>query len=176
MMENNSALDLECRKRIFDFVSGHPGVHFRELQRQLELPVGALDYHLKHLEKHEVLVSRADGHYTRYYPRDRFDPASKAVLSFLRQDLPRGIILFLLQNPKSTHGSILDKFSVTGATLSYHLKRMCQQGVLAVIKEGRESAFEVVEPDMVADLLITYRRSFLDELVESFVAAWVPRR
>jgi len=175
-MENSSALDLECRKRIFEFVSQHPGVHFRELQRQLELPVGALDYHLKYLEKREVLVSRAEGHYTRYYARDRFDPESKAILAFLRQDLPRGIILFIMQNPKSAHGSILEKFTVTGATLSYHLKKMCQQGVLAVSREGRESAYDVVEPDKVADLLITYRRSFLDELVESFVAAWVPRQ
>ena len=175
-MENKSALDLECRKRIFEFVSEHPGVHFRELQRQLDIPVGALDYHLKYLEKHEVLVSRPEGHYTRYYARDRFDPASKAALSFLRQDLPRGIMLFLLQNPKATHGGILERFTVTGATLSYHLKRMCQQGVLAVFRDGRESTYEVVEPDKVADLLITFRRSFLDELVESFVAAWVPRR
>ncbi|MBM4248912.1 MAG: transcriptional regulator [Euryarchaeota archaeon] len=172
----SSALDLECRKRIFEFVSAHPGVHFRELQRQLDLPVGALDYHLKYLERHEVLVSRAEGHYTRYYARDRFDPASKAVLSFLRQDLPRGIILFLLQNPKSAHGAILENFTVTGATLSYHLKRLCGEGVLSVARDGRESTYEVVDPDKVADLLITYRRSFLDELVESFVAAWVPRR
>ncbi|MEM4728752.1 MAG: helix-turn-helix domain-containing protein [Thermoplasmata archaeon] len=169
-------LELQSRKRIFEYLTLNPGVHFRELQRALGMPVGALDYHLKYMVKKEILVAREEGHYTRYYPRDRFDPASKAILSFLRQDLPRGILLFLLRSPGATHGEILASFSVSGPTISYHLKRMVEAGVLVSRREGRETRFEVLEPEKVADLLITYRRSFLDELVESFVAAWVSRR
>ncbi len=171
----DQALELQCRKRIFEYLTINPGVHFRELQRALKMPVGALDYHLKYLVKREILIAREEGHYTRYYPRDRFDPASKAILSFLRQDLPRGILLFLLRRQGSTHGEILGSFAVTGATLSYHLKRMVAAGIVASRKEGRETRFEVLDPEKVADLLITYRRSFLDELVESFAAAWTGR-
>jgi len=171
-MTEEKALDLETRKRIFEYVSLNPGVHFRELQRSLDLPVGALDYHVKYLEKHELLATKQEGHYTRYYPRNRFDPSSKSILAFLRQDLPRGIIIFLLKNPRSTHGGILVNFRATGATLSYHLKRMSENNLLKAEKSGRETFYEISEPEKVADLLVTYRRSFMDELVESFAAAW----
>lgn len=168
-------LDLEVRKKIFEHISLNPGVHFRELQRALNLAIGALDYHLKFMEKNEIIVSKEEGHYKRYYPRNRFDPSSKSILSFLRQEIPRGIILFLIENKRCSHSKILSNFDISGATLSYHLKRMQAEGLVKAEKKGREMEYELVDVDKVVSLLIQYKRSFADVLIDSFVSSWISR-
>lgn len=176
METENEALKLECRKRIYECIIQNPGTHFRELQRLLSLSLGSLEYHLRYLEESECISSKSDARFTRYYPRNKFDPESKAALAFLRQPLPRGIMLFLLDKPHSNHKQILANFSVNAATLSYHLKRMSDQGVVKADHVGRETFFEVMEPEKIKTLIIVYRRSFLDGVLESFATGWLAGR
>ncbi len=166
-------LELETRRRIYTAISLNPGLHFRELQRQLEISTGLLDYHLKYMEKKELIVSRRDGSYLRYYARNQVPRDMKELLPFLRQEITRTILIYLLQNPGAMHGDILQNLTISGATLSYHLKKMTAAGIVERNRVGRESRYTVKNPEMVADALITYRRSFTDKLVDSFVRTWV---
>ncbi len=81
-----------------------------------------------------------------------------------------------MQNPKCSHGKILANFTITGATLSYHLKRMQSEGILRAERKGRETEYELVDSDKIANLLIAYKRSFMDALVDSFVSAWIAKK
>src|SRR4030042_1823136 len=75
--------------------------------------------------------------------------------------------------PVTTHGEVLESFAISGGTLSYHIKKLVSRGLIRVEKAGRESRMTVIDPDKVADLLIVYRRSFLDKLVDEFVATYI---
>lgn len=161
---------LENRKRIFECVRGNPGLHFRELQRRIGLPIGVLDYHLNYLVQKGLLSVRKQEGFSRYYPGGQMAAEKMRLLSCLRQEIPRGIMLYLLRNPGATHGQLLSRFSVSGGTLSYHIKKMLALGAIRLEKMGRESHFTVVDPETVTDLLIVYRRTFLDKLVDDFVA------
>jgi predicted transcriptional regulator len=173
MDDESDALDLQCRKKIYEYVVNNPGVHFRELQRSLGMPVGSLEYHLRYLEKRELLSSRNDAGYSRFYSRNKFDPEAKSIIAFMRQPIPRGILLFLLRERKSSHGGILDNFKISAATLSYHLKRMCDTRVLRSEKAGRESFFEICQPEKLEEIVIVYRRSFFNGIVEDFAMSWL---
>lgn len=50
---------------------------------------------------------------------------------------------------------------ISGATLSYHLKRMVKRGVVKEEVCGREKRHTVENPEEVVTLLVTYRRSSL---------------
>ncbi len=163
-------LQLENRKRIFECVRNSPGLHFREIQRRIELPIGVLDYHLNYLVQKGIIVVRKQEGFSRYYPGGHITTEKMRLLSCLRQEIPRGVILYLLRNPGATHGQILARFSISGGTLSYHIKKMLALGAITVEKKGRESHFSVADPGAVTDLLIVYRRTFLDKLVDDFVA------
>lgn len=166
-------LQLENRKRIYECVRGNPGLHFREIQRRTGMPIGVLDYHLNYLvQKSLVTVTKQDG-FSRYYPGGQIGADKMRLLSCLRQEIPRGIILYLLRNPGSTHGQLLQNFAISGGTLSYHIKKLVSKGAVKLEKKGRESLLAVIDPDLVADILIIYRRTFLDKLVDDFVAAYV---
>jgi len=166
-------LQLENRKRIYECVRGNPGLHFREIQRRISMPIGVLDYHLNYLvQKGLVTVTKQEG-FSRYYPGGQIGADKMRLLSCLRQEIPRGIILYLLKNPGSTHGQLLENFVISGGTLSYHIKKLVLRGAVKLEKKGRESSLTVIDPDIVTDLLIVYRRTFLDKLVDDFVAAYV---
>ncbi|MGB2825949.1 MAG: winged helix-turn-helix transcriptional regulator [Thermoplasmata archaeon] len=166
-------LDLENRKRIFECIRQSPGLHFREIQRRTSLPIGVLEYHLNYLVQKGLLSLEKQENFSRYYPEGQLSSDKQRILSALRQEIPRGIILYLLRNPGVTHGELLSNFTVSGGTLSYHVKKLTNKGVVKVAKKGRESRMTVIDPDKVADLLIVYRRTFFDRLVDEFVAAYV---
>jgi len=137
------------------------------------MPIGVLSYHLDYLVERGLLTVDKHESFTRYFPGGQIGRDKQQMLAALRQEIPRGIILFLLMNPGATHGKVLESFTVSGGTLSYHIKKLVSRGLIRVEKAGRESRMTVIDPDKVSDLLIVYRRSFLDKLVDEFVAAYV---
>jgi DNA-binding transcriptional ArsR family regulator len=166
-------LELANRKRIFETIRQNPGVHFRDLQRRTSMPIGVLSYHLDYLVDRGLLTVDKHESFTRYFPGGQLGRDKQQMLAALRQEIPRGIILFLLMNPGSTHGKVLESFAISGGTLSYHIKKLVSRGLIRVEKAGRESRMTVIDPDKVSDLLIVYRRSFLDKLVDEFVASYI---
>lgn len=166
-------LELESRKRIYECVRNSPGVHFREIQRRTSLPIGVLEYNLNYLVDRSLLSVDKQESFSRYFPAGQITPEKQRILSALRQEIPRGVILYLMRHPSATHGEILRNFTISGGTLSYHIKKLVSRGVLKLEKVGRESRLTVIDPDKVADLLIIYRRTFLDKLVDDFVAVYV---
>lgn len=137
------------------------------------MPIGVLSYHLDYLADRGLLTINKQESFTRYFPGDQLGRDKQQMLAALRQEIPRGIILFLLMNPGATHGEVLRNFTISGGTLSYHIKKLVSRGLIRVDKAGRESRMTVIDPDKVSDLLIVYRRSFLDRLVDEFVASYV---
>lgn len=166
-------LELANRKRIYEIVRENPGMHFRELQRRTGMPTGVLSYHLDYLVRRGLLTVDREESFSRYFPQNVLRGDEKRILSALRQEIPRGIILFLLNNPGATHGKLLENFTISPGTLSYHIKKLASSGVIRVEKVGRESRMTVIDPDRVSDLLIVYRRSFMDKLVDDFVARYL---
>jgi predicted transcriptional regulator len=169
-------LELASRKKIFECVRGSPGIHFREIQRRTSLPIGVLEYHLNYLVHRSLLTLDKQESFSRYFPSGQVSADKQRILSALRQEIPRGIILYLMGHPGATHGEVLENFSISGGTLSYHVKKLVARGVVKLDKVGRESRLTVIDPDKVADLLIVYRRTFLDKLVDDFVAMYIENK
>src|SRR2546421_6974692 len=98
-------LSVKTRKDLYDFVRKNPGFHLRELSRALNLSITLADYHLRFLEKHELITSAMDGEYKRLYPqstpgqpepRPALTDAERHILAFLRQPEPLEVIDFLI--------------------------------------------------------------------------------
>src|SRR2546428_814995 len=136
-------LSVKTRKDLYDFVRKNPGFHLRELSRALNLSITLADYHLRFLEKHELITSAMDGEYKRFYPRSTpgqaevraaLTEAEKQILAFLRQPVPLKVIDFLMEREGATHKEILDQVPVSPSTLSHDLKKMQGAGVVVHIR------------------------------------------
>ncbi len=159
-------LDLPLRKRMTEYIRRNPGVHFRQISRDLELAIGQLDFHLNALVKGEVIVKDSSTANARYYVRDRFTKDERRSMSILRREIPRGIVIFLLEHGQATPHEILDSFSFTHATLSYHLKRLEKAGILNVSQVGRERFYSLNDHDLIEMLLVMYKTTLLDTIVD----------
>lgn len=166
-------LELESRRRIYEHLQRKPGAHMREIGRELDIPMGTLEYHLHYLVKADLLVTRQDGRYTRYFATGELSRREKDVLAVLRQKVPRQIAAHLLLQPGSSHGHLLTKFDLSASTLSFHIKKLLRVDVVRQEKSGRENLYTVNDPELVARVLITHRASFLDDVVDRFADVWL---
>jgi predicted transcriptional regulator len=166
------ALALETRRRIFEHVRRFPGTHLREIQRALGLQPGELEYHLHTLEKAGLLAATAGARRT-YVVAALVPHPDKPVLALLRQGAVRRLLIAMLEKPGVSFQELHALAGGAKSTLSFHLRKVTETGLVAVEKRGRENRYSVREPGRVAALLVTYRASFLDEAVDRFAELWL---
>jgi predicted transcriptional regulator len=165
-------LENENRRKIYEIVERTPGIHLRELQRVLNMPLTTLEYHLSYMARKKIIYSETDTHYKRYYAKP-LDEEDKKVLCALRQKRMREIVLLVLSNEKAKYQFMADYLKLPHSTLSFYLKYLVDNGILAKDKVGYETIFTVKNEDKVAKVLIAYKASFLDKLVDKTLATWL---
>ncbi|MBI5000489.1 MAG: helix-turn-helix domain-containing protein [Euryarchaeota archaeon] len=166
-------LELENRRAIYQLVSKFPGIHLRAVQKRLGLQMGVLEYHLNYMEKESILASQTDGYRKLYFVREAVSHPDKASLSLMRQEILRRIVMLILLKEKASFKDIMDEFKLSKSTISFHLKKLTEGNVLATEKSGRETIYSVIDPEKTAQLIITYKESFLDSVVDRFADAWL---
>lgn len=172
-MEDKNGLELDVRRRIHDIIFKSPGIHFRELQRQTKLVIGSLQYHLNYMVKKGIIAEHKSGDYSRFYVEGELTELEKKIMSALRQKNMRKLVIYLLQkNKPANHKEITCELKLSPSTVSWYLSRLVQFGILKQKKKGRETYFSVAESDKVIRVLIKYRESFLDKIVDKFIDAW----
>ncbi|HEX2066235.1 MAG TPA: helix-turn-helix domain-containing protein [Candidatus Thermoplasmatota archaeon] len=168
-----NVLDLEARRRIVAHVREHPGLHLRALAEALAMPVSTLEYHCYHLERHGHLAVREGSGFKAFYPIQGMDRRDRDILYLVRHDAPRRICAHLLLHPGTTPGQLKEVVRLSGPTLSFHLRKLRDAGLVHEAPEGRTKRLTVVDPERVASLLVTYRASFVDDAVDRFAEAWL---
>jgi len=168
----NDALELDTRKMIYEFISSTPGTHFREIHRQTGIPTGVIEYHIRYLQDREMITVRKEGRYNRYYVVGAVGAADKRVLSLLRQEIPRKIVMHLLLNPGASHGEIKEVMPVSASTLTFHLKKLLAEGIVNEEREGRSKHYHIVDEEAVSRALLVHKKSFSDSMVDGFARAW----
>lgn len=172
-MEVHQHLELDVRKKIYDCIVKQPGIHFREIQRIVKIATGSLDYHLHFLHKHGVLRTEKYGKYVRYYALTKnFTQEEKDILSFLRQEKIRHILIYLIEKNGANPKDIVKGLKMSNATLSWYLKRLAESGMIAFSKKGRFRKYNVVDKEKIIKYIILHKRSFFDEIVDRFIDAW----
>ena len=97
----------------------------------------------------------------------------KELLGILRQKIPRDIIIFIMLNKGASHGDIRKEFNISASTFSYHINKVVSTGCIYFEKIGRKKRYYVKNPEEVALALVTYKKGFADEVVDSFEDAWL---
>ena len=170
---NEDYLSLETRRKIYNLIKSRPGLHKREIARIIGMSLSTIDYHLHYMEKKELVESRSDGKYKRYFVKEKGKKENKRLFAMLRQEVPRRILIFLLSHPNAIHKEICEHIGKAPSTISFHMKKLIKEGIVEEIPHGKEKAYVVKNKDEVIDLLITYKESFVDKAVDRFLDAWL---
>ena len=171
MDELEQALKLDVRKKIYNTIKRNPGLHFRELQRRVGIATGAMQYHLDYLMKKHLLKTERETKFLRYYlVRQIFEETD--LMSLLRKESIRKIIVFLMQRRFANNTNISQVVGLSPSTTSWHLEKLVENKVIEKSRRGRKTYFKIVDKKRIANLLVGYRRSFLDDVVNNFVEVW----
>jgi DNA-binding transcriptional ArsR family regulator len=144
-----------------------PGIRYRELLRLTGLVNGVLTYHLAALERANVIKVNRESRMTRYYPVSVSDQES-AILKFIRHEPIRQILLFILEHDMCTFNEIVDHTRKAPSTVSSHLKRLREAGVVLIRHGEYHQLYRVAERDLVAEMLSKYTTSFVDKVVDNY--------
>lgn len=166
------ALELVTRQNLYSLISESPGLHFREIQRRTKMATGQLTYNLNYLQKVGLIKSQKDGEYLRYYSDRQMDVEEKRVLEFLHLTSIRHILIYLLENSNCNHESIAENLNLSSSTISWHLKKLIDGNIVNKKVRGRKSFYSINNPELVRKVLIKYRESFLDKIVDRFIEMW----
>ena len=79
------------------------------------------------------------------------------------------IILFLIKKGKAQHKEILEYIDIAPSTLSYHLKKLIDNGIISVENIGEKKTYSVTNKDDLIGILIRYKPY---SVIEGFKDVW----
>ncbi len=153
------------REKLIALLTRNPGLHFRAIQRETEMAVGQLEYHLYQLEKNGKISSKRDGRFKRYFVSESTSALEKKIAYHLRNKKSRDIIFRLLRTSHEEAEQLRKKVRLNQEEFDLTVKALIDDMILR--SDGSE--VYIVSPDSIKNAIKKVKTSFLNELAESLI-------
>ena len=173
-MRDGKDQDDESENRIIicDYIKKNPGAHLRMITRELEMGMGATQHHLDVLERSGKIRSKRINIYRHYYAVEILE-AEHNILAFLRQETARDILIYLMEYSCSTQSDIANFKSFSAPTISWHMSRLEEAGLVISVKEGRTIKYSISNIQNVAAAIKDYHPNIWDKLLSRFADLFI---
>jgi predicted transcriptional regulator len=156
------------RDRIQRYVDAHPGVHFNELTRELDLATGQVQYHLKKLRRADDVVAEPLYGRTHYYTPEYGD-WERGAIAVLRRETARDVLLYLIDEGPSAPDRVASDLDVARSTLEWHLNHLTEQDLVEKRRDERNHVtLALARPEETARMLRAVEPSLPERLVDRF--------
>jgi predicted transcriptional regulator len=124
------------RNIIYSFVRNNPGTHFRAICDNLGLSIGVVQHHLRILTKADLITSHNDKSYKRYFQSKKFSESEKEIISLLRHETPRRVLIMLSNSDEPVyHKDLASKLSISSQALSWHMNHLRKGGFIEATED-----------------------------------------
>lgn len=164
----------ERRRTIYHFVKSNPLAHLRGIHRALKMPLSTLEYHLNYMVRHNVILRKQVGGFSRYWV-ELLESEVEKLLAILRQKQMGKIILNVLVKGKAKTTDLIEDLGMSSSTISLYLTKLVKQGILERWRIGRENIYTVKDPEHVIKVFTSFQESFDERvrLVCQGLTAWM---
>ena len=152
----NDPGEFEIQKQIYLLVVKQPGLNLSTIAEHLKISIPLALYHLRYLEKNDMLSSTKEEGFQRYYIKGKIGVKDQKFLSLFRQEMLLRIVLFLLKNPQSRHKDIVENFEISRSLLSYYLKKLAKKGIILIQEGDKERHYVILNEEEIVRFLIKY--------------------
>jgi predicted transcriptional regulator len=159
-------VEVDTKAILLRHIEENPGIRYRELLRMTGFVNGVLTYHLSALEKSDAIKVDRRSRMTRYYPLSVSEKES-VVLKYVRHEPVKEIMLFILEHSMCTFNEIVEHTKKAPSTVSSHLKRMKEDGIV-LVRYGEYQLYSLADRDLVYDVLSKYQASLADRIVDNY--------
>jgi predicted transcriptional regulator len=133
--------------RVLHFIQENPGCYLRLINRQLELSIGTVQYHLAKLEKMGKITANRYGLYKYYFPIGIFQENQKNVLQVLSQETAREILMVIIEQKNPTQKDIINRIGVSAAAINWHIRRLITLNIIYEIRDGKYKRYQLLHVD-----------------------------
>ncbi len=168
----------ETADRILQFIQQNPGCHLRKIKGGVHISMGTAQYHLNRLEKMGRVTSSRSSLYKHYFPIGIFQNNEKDILRILSQETTRHILMLIIEQQTPTQTDIVNSIRISSASVSFHLRRLIELGLIYEIKEGKYKRYQLRERKVSSKYIMTLMRNYYpsvwdrwsDRLAEIFLS------
>ena len=134
--DGSDPLEHETRERIHDLVGESPGRTLTGLSEALDTPLSTVRHHVKILERERVVVSRKLRGNRRLYP---LGAENEELAAALQEESSAAVLETLHEQGRATVGDVVDRVEKSYSTVSYHLSRLADEGLVVQERDGRQT-------------------------------------
>lgn len=138
-LRRSQLLENGVRERIYRAVESQPGLSIIQVCRSATVGWGTAVYHLQRLERDQMIASRRDGQYRRFFLNGHApEPGAEAPAErALRHPLALRIAQFLLANPGSAQKEVCAALGISPPLASKWLGRLLEAGLATSQREWK---------------------------------------
>ncbi|MDV4342738.1 helix-turn-helix domain-containing protein [Methanoculleus sp. YWC-01] len=137
-ISRKNVLDSPRRLEILSFIKTNPGLHFRELLREMSLTRGTLGYHVERLQSAGLLKAvKRKGRIHYFATGSPYSAEKEALIIAMGNDTLRGIITQISLNRGAHTEELAEESGLSKATVYTHVKYLERQGIVTSEREGR---------------------------------------
>jgi len=134
-LDGSDPLENDARAAVYDAVTTAPGVYLARLAELSDVPRSTVRYHVRVLERENLVQSAKQGGKRRYFPTGVEDVAATAAL---HDDATRAVVEALDAVGPTSVSALARELDLSAATVSYHLDRLESDGVVVRERAGNE--------------------------------------
>ncbi len=160
------------RNNIFEIIKDNPGLNLSTIAEKLNMSPQLAEYHLLYLKRNNLIVSiKKEGEfYRRFYLKEsEIGVKEKELLALLRQEHLLKVILVLLKKSKIKHQKLADLLEIHPSTLTHHLNKLDEYGLIEAITYGKEKGYILKDRKHIIKLIRSY---VVGEIAEGFRDLW----
>lgn len=142
-----------------------PGSNLRQVARATLIPLSTTARILDQLVEQGRVRLEGDGGTNHYYPiGQRLHKRERVALRILAKPRPRAILEAILADPGIRHVDLAAKIDLPPPTLTYYLKAMVEEQLVAVRKAGAARHYTAKNPAMLRTALERTTGGFSPEI------------
>jgi predicted transcriptional regulator len=142
-LRRKDLLENEVRRMIRTYIRLHPGAHYSSIKSNLGLPNGSLIYHLNKLEKKEVVYSKREGRFKRFYPKG-IPPNNKPILTEFQENLLESIN----ETPGISKAELGYVFERNRQDINHNVNVLLEKELIIVKKENGKTHLYISDEDL----------------------------
>lgn len=154
------------RSAIHSAVKNRPGVHFRQLQRNIDCSVSTLNYHLSRSDSVKDVKIRG---YRRLFPVE-VPQEHYSALAALNHKSRGEMVQAIDASPGITSIEVAETVGLAGSTVSAHLKVLVGAELVDCTRAGRKKHYRSTET--VSRVVADYAAKILDRSTDNFIGMW----
>jgi len=161
------------RKEIYKILCETPGLYFFELSNILSLPQGTIDWHLRQLEKANLIKSIKFGGKRVYYPRNLRTEEVEMAFTAIKHPTAKKIFSCIANNEGTYQSDIARELNLHHDTVRHHVERMIEAGLISKYKEGRKTCYKLgplgnkIQEESISSISDTYVSALIDILEDN---------